>query len=93
MYLVFVNADVFQVVAQDTSGFDIFTTNIADNNYMGFADATIASGNNVNVNILADDNQSLVAGTIYYLDDSGALALTGYVRAGSTSSASRIIKN
>jgi len=91
--LAYLNADQVQFGVTEATGFDLFTVNFADNNFIGFADSTITSGNAVIVNHLVDKNQSsLLTGAKYYLDASGALAVSGKVFAGTALSATSILK-
>jgi len=93
--LVKINDDRFQFVLFESVNDDIYTLNISDNNFMGYADTTVTSGNPVVVNIKEDDNQSsLATGAKYWLDASGAISLnTGRVFAGTAVSTSKIIRN
>jgi len=92
--IVKVNDDMFQLVLSENTGKDIYVQNIADNNFIGFADSSESSGDEVEADFLYNSNQTgLTPGAKYYLADSGALALTGIVPAGMAVSATKIIKN
>ncbi|MBU0501611.1 MAG: hypothetical protein KJ867_16565 [Gammaproteobacteria bacterium] len=91
--LVKVNDDMIQVVWQEITTFYIYTQNIADNNFIGYANSTITSGNSVEVDLMFNSSQTgLTTGAQYYLADSGAIATTGIVPCGTAVSATKIIK-
>ena len=92
--LTLINADMFQFGAVSTTTEDFYTINVADNNFIGFADSTETSGNPVVVNLAEDNNQSsLSTGSKYWLSDSGAISTQGRVFAGTAVSATKIIRN
>ena len=91
--LVDLNGDQFQIFAKEITGNDNYVLNFADNNFIGFANASKNISEAVTVNLWKDGNQSAkVAGAKYYLDANGALALTGTVEAGTALSATEILK-
>lgn len=92
--LTVLSSDRFFVGILDVTNKDTYGVLLADNNFIGFANANVTSGNQAAVNFIEDPNQSsLVAGAQYYLASNGSISLQGKVRVGTAFSATKIIRN
>ncbi len=87
------SSDCIAVLMQTATDFVVHGVVIADNKYVGFADATTNSGSDVQVNYTEDDNQSsLSLGSKYWLDSSGGISLQGRAYAGVAVSTTKIAR-
>lgn len=93
LFVVKYEDDIFQAGFGDVTNSIVEGVRFTDNNFIGFADTTVTSGNTVQTNFLFDDNQTaLIAGAKYYLSGSGAISLTGTVEAGTALSTTKILR-
>lgn len=87
------SSDCWAVFMQTASTQNVHCVVMADNNYIGFANATTTSGNNVQVNYVEDTHQTnLVRGAKYWLDSSGGISPTGRTYAGTALSTTKIAR-